>query len=372
MVKIVIEIIEDRANIGYDLLELKTAIRDGSSLLYDLLPSYLSLNMGHSGLATKNNISKCHLVSKQGRQINGVDFVVNLLRSTVNPYCFIVVILNLETGEEHSLELDEQDVQQLTEGDRGLLEDSEPIDLQNLIIDNLELIERDNIKFLTCTHRVFFNQLWHGIMSSKLSQTSQRSQPSKISAEYEIRVRNDVEETQINPHFTKTTLRDETLLKNAPFSRLDERQHYKKLLLTDAACQTDFEGSVLYDSMVTVFRGHNQLNQEIRIDMEAQQSQHENLITLVFRDPRTHNSAKFCVFNRMPNHHLTSFANTENSRDAADAASNADQVQSSKIDFESRVSATSGGQQPNSQYIIHSEVIQVGKEHMVMVCVERI
>ena len=67
MVKIVIEIIEDRANIGYDLLELKTAIRDGSSLLYDLLPSYLSLNMGHSGLATKNNISKCHLVSKQGR-----------------------------------------------------------------------------------------------------------------------------------------------------------------------------------------------------------------------------------------------------------------------------------------------------------------
>ena len=91
------------------------------------------------------------------------------MRSTINPYCFIVVILNLETGEEYCLELEEHDVMQLTEGDRGLLEDSDPIDLKNMIIDNLELIERDGIKFLTCTHKVFFNQLWHGIMNSKIS-----------------------------------------------------------------------------------------------------------------------------------------------------------------------------------------------------------
>ena len=71
--------------------------------------------------------------------------MVNLLRSTVNPYCFIVVILNLESGEEYCLELDENDILQLTEGDRGLLEDSDPEDMKNLIIDNLELIERDSI-----------------------------------------------------------------------------------------------------------------------------------------------------------------------------------------------------------------------------------
>ena len=99
--------------------------------------------------------------------------MVNLLRSIVNPYCFMVVLLNLETGEEYCLELDDQDILSLTEGDRGMLEDSEPIDLQNMIVDNLELIERDGIKFLTCTKKVFFNHLWHGIMSSKLSQTSQ-------------------------------------------------------------------------------------------------------------------------------------------------------------------------------------------------------
>ena len=269
MIKVIIEIIEDHSLVKHDIADLKTAIRDGSSLLYDLLPSYLSINMGHSGLATSNNIKNCNLISKQGRQIHGVDFVVNLLRSTVNPYCFIVVILNLETGEEYCLELDEHDILQLTEGDRGLLEDSDPIDLKNLIVDNLELIERDQIKFLTCTHNVFFNQLWHGIMTTKVSHTSQHQQPSKLSQEHDERVRSDIEETQINPQYTKTTIRDENLLKGKPFNRLDEKGHYKKLLQVDAGCQTDYEGSILYDSMVTVFKGHNQLNQEVKIDMEV-------------------------------------------------------------------------------------------------------
>ena len=54
MIKIVVEIIEDHESIRQDILEMKTEVRDGSSLLYDLLPSYLTINMGHSGLATAN------------------------------------------------------------------------------------------------------------------------------------------------------------------------------------------------------------------------------------------------------------------------------------------------------------------------------
>ena len=38
--------------------------------------------------------------------------------------------------------------------------------------------------------------------------------------------------------------------------------------------------------------------------------------------------------------------------------------------FEQRMQGING--QPKSQYIIHSEVIIVGKDHLVMVCVERI
>ena len=110
MLKIVVEVIEDHKFIRQDLLDLKTSIRDGSSLLYDLLPSYVCINMGHSGLATANSLSTSHLISKQGRQIDGIDFVANLMRSTINPYCFIVVLLNLDSGEEYCLELTEHDI----------------------------------------------------------------------------------------------------------------------------------------------------------------------------------------------------------------------------------------------------------------------
>lgn len=53
---------------------------------------------------------------------------------------------------------------------------------------------------------------------------------------------------------------------------MDAVGHYKSLLTQEAGCQTDFEGSLLYDSMFTVFKGHNQLNQEVKIDLEVQQA----------------------------------------------------------------------------------------------------
>jgi len=55
------------------------------------------------------------------------------------------------------------------------------------------------------------------------------------------------------------------------------------------------------------------------------------------------------------------------------AKTETDDGQSNGVEqFESRVSVAGNGSQPKSQYIIHSEVIAVGKDHLVMVCVERI
>ena len=85
---------------------------------------------------------------------------------------------------------------------------------------------------------------------------------------------------------------------------------------------------------------------------------------MVFKDPRSQNSAKFCVFNRLPNHNtLTTLMNSEIT----------DENQSNvEAGFEQRVTGAGAGSKQKSQYIIHSEVIQIGKEHLVMVCVERI
>ncbi len=50
VVKVLIEIVDDQVNIDRYLKQLKTQIRDGTSLLYDLQPLYLCLNLGKTGL----------------------------------------------------------------------------------------------------------------------------------------------------------------------------------------------------------------------------------------------------------------------------------------------------------------------------------
>ena len=53
------------------------------------------------------------------------------------------------------------------EGNQGLLEQPEPLELQRMILRGLDLMVRDKtengnteVKVLTCEHRIFFNTLW--------------------------------------------------------------------------------------------------------------------------------------------------------------------------------------------------------------------
>lgn len=110
MVKVVFEIIQDQDAIAKDLLRVKSEIRDGSSLLYDLTPSYMGINFGHSGLMTKSKLKDMHLLLKRGRLINGKNYVISLLRAKENPYVFMVICLDLNNGEEFALELDENEI----------------------------------------------------------------------------------------------------------------------------------------------------------------------------------------------------------------------------------------------------------------------
>lgn len=67
MVAYTIEIAEDRDNIKTKMLTVRAAIRDSSSLLYDLLPAYMSMNLGDSGLATRHNMEDFHILFKRGQ-----------------------------------------------------------------------------------------------------------------------------------------------------------------------------------------------------------------------------------------------------------------------------------------------------------------
>jgi hypothetical protein len=72
-----------------------------------------------------------------------------------------------------------------------MLEDAEPHQLAILIIENLELIEKDGIKYLTCEHRVFFNSLWSDALVSNVSKSKQMAPQHPLQKRYDVKVSND-------------------------------------------------------------------------------------------------------------------------------------------------------------------------------------
>jgi hypothetical protein len=71
MTKVTIEIIEERSQLEAKFAQLRADVNDGSSLLFDLMPSYICFNLGQSGLGTKNKLSECRLLQKKGLNIEG-------------------------------------------------------------------------------------------------------------------------------------------------------------------------------------------------------------------------------------------------------------------------------------------------------------
>ena len=45
---------------------LKRQIKDGTSLLYDLSPLYISINLGEVGMSTSKQLKDFHIVKKKG------------------------------------------------------------------------------------------------------------------------------------------------------------------------------------------------------------------------------------------------------------------------------------------------------------------
>lgn len=92
--------------------------------------------------------------------MDGVEYVVSIMRNKNKPLIFKVIAFNLENREEFMIELNESDIYELVEGDQQILKNLEPDALIQKITDNLNLIDRDGLKVLSCEHKVFFNEIW--------------------------------------------------------------------------------------------------------------------------------------------------------------------------------------------------------------------
>ena len=151
ILKIIVEIVaEDNNKISQIFKNVKSQIKDGTSLLYDFSPLYFGMNLGSSGFSTHHNLKDFALLSKTGQIIDGQEYIVSILRNRNKPLVFKVIASNLDLREEYLMELSEHDIYELTEGDQHILKSAEPDLLIKKMITNLNLITRDKIKVLIC------------------------------------------------------------------------------------------------------------------------------------------------------------------------------------------------------------------------------
>jgi hypothetical protein len=187
--------VDDQENVDRYFKQLKHQIREGTSLLYDIAPLYLSINLGQCGLTPKDSrtayLKDYHLIKRRGLVIARDDFVVSVLRHKTDPLSFKIIAAGAshssQEGQEYILDLQQRDLFELTEGNHTLLEISEPGLLIDLIIENLSLISNKDsgARTLACEHKVYFNEIFVNKHVPLLPKISELQQLTKIDGSFE-------------------------------------------------------------------------------------------------------------------------------------------------------------------------------------------
>lgn len=221
--KVLIEIVQETDKLEKQQANIQAAINDGSSLLFDISPSYMCFNLGNCGLATKNKLQNCHILAKTGLLLQGCEFIVTVLRHNVEPDVFMIVAINMKIGQEFVLELNQKDTLTLINGEVSLLEPDDCPRVQELILSNLALVQisQDKSLFLTCENRLYFNEVWQNNFVSKAAtgsmQTTQFAEQKNV-RKYDVSIKERVLRQSI---YAMSTVRDSCV--KQPFTDLNSK-----------------------------------------------------------------------------------------------------------------------------------------------------
>lgn len=255
ILKLIVEVVApDPSKVSQLFKNVKAQIKDGTSLLYDFMPLYFGMNLGSSGFSTHHNLSDFALLSKTGQNIDGVEYIVSVLRNKLKPLIFKVIAFNLERREEFMMELNESDVYELVEGEQQILKNIEADELIKKITTNLNLIERDRIKVLTCDQKIFFNEIWMENMES--GQNYQEHERSLMESQWYVGDPGEpAPQVQLAQGPLTHTAARTSQLSRLPPQRTAAPRDFGLKFLESKPTQTDFQISDLYEGFENVYRG---------------------------------------------------------------------------------------------------------------------
>ena len=139
------EIIDDfnQIKVHSCLNKLRTQIRDASSLLYDLSPVYIGINLGSVfGFVNELPINEYYLLRREGMYFGDRQLLITILKHPDHYYK--ILGFDVALNEEFSLSLDIHDILELTNTPdaHSLLMENETA-TSNLILANLTLVKKE-------------------------------------------------------------------------------------------------------------------------------------------------------------------------------------------------------------------------------------
>eukprot|EP00347_Sterkiella_histriomuscorum_P013376 403364949 len=281
VVKLIIEIIDDQENFDQYFKMLKNQIRDGSCLLYDLDPLYISINLGQTGINSRQLISDYHFIFKKGIKVNQIkefnilqiqeeDYLLSVLRHTSDALAFKLIAMNFHNGEEYILDLSERDLFELTEGKNDLLMRNEPKELLDIMVANLVIITKDQgIRVLGCEHKVFFNGLFHQQKQKAFSNVSQHTKIDNFS---------------LGVNYRNLYIRDEKIKQVIESKSNHVKPEYQSQFKNDSSCQTDPIHSFLNESLITAYCENQRVGKHLEFKVMIQYGKNSQSMVISFEE----------------------------------------------------------------------------------------
>ncbi|CDW76064.1 UNKNOWN [Stylonychia lemnae] len=297
IIKFWIEIVDDQENIDKYFKLLKNQIRDGTCILYDLEPLYLSINLGNIGLNANNQIRDYHIMTKQGTKISGEDFMVSILRHNYDALAIKIFAMNFETGEEYILDLGKSDIFELTDGQNYILEQNEPTQLIQLILHNLNLIVKDyDVRVLACEHKIFFNTLF-----SEKNEHINKLKEKKA---------NYIDNYTNEYNFQKLSLRDSQIKQKIQSQSVMINKEYHGQMKQDIQVQTDELEKPFFDILQCEYRSTIRVGKILDIKLELLTNHDQGATLLKFEENKTKSKAQVCFYNMKADKQFIIYAET--------------------------------------------------------------
>ena len=139
------------------LNKIRTQIRDGSSLLYDLSPVYVGVNLGSIfGFVYEQPISDYYLLKREGRYFGDRQLLVTILKH--QDHYYKVIGFDVTTNDEFNLSLDIHDVLELINQPHGssLLIENEAV-IADFILESLILVKKEVQTVMLCQQRLYLD-----------------------------------------------------------------------------------------------------------------------------------------------------------------------------------------------------------------------